>query len=181
MTLEQTLSQLVKAAVKSLYDIEAADAQIQLQKTRPEFEGNITLVVFPFVKLARKAPAQVAAEIGEWILASGGSPVAKYNAVQGFLNLSISDAFWVEQLKAIADVGIRQEFVRRKVDLLEYARKKTTQKVNLFEKVQIPGYQDAIRKIKRFMEDEENLNKSSQKIVKSKREKEAREKEGGNA
>lgn len=82
-----------------------------------------------------------------------------------------------EQLKAIADVGIRQEFVRRKVDLLEYARKKTTQKVNLFEKVQIPGYQDAIRKIKRFMEDEENLNKSSQKIVKSKREKEACEAE----
>ena len=82
-----------------------------------------------------------------------------------------------EQLKAIADVGIRQEFVRRKVDLLEYARKKTTQKVNLFEKVQIPGYQDAIRKIKRFMEDEENLNKSSQKIVKGKREREAREAE----
>lgn len=79
-----------------------------------------------------------------------------------------------EQLKAIADVGIRQEFVRRKVELLEYARKKTTQKVNLFEKVQIPGYQDAIRKIKRFMEDEENLNKSSQKIVKGKREREAR-------
>ena len=91
-----------------------------------------------------------------------------------------------EQLKTIADVGIRQEFVRRKVDLLEYARKKTTQKVNLFEKVQIPGYQEAIRKIKRFMEDEENLNKSSQKIIKSKREKEAREAEelkqkGGNA
>ena len=78
------------------------------------------------------------------------------------------------QLKAIADVCIRQEFVRRKVELLDYARKKTTQKVNLFEKVQIPGYQDAIRKIKRFMEDEENLSKSSQKIVKSKREAEAR-------
>lgn len=76
-----------------------------------------------------------------------------------------------EQLKAIADVGIKQEFVRRKVELLEYARKKTTQKVNLFEKVQIPGYQDAIRKIKRFMEDEENLSKSSQKIVKAKKEK----------
>lgn len=80
-----------------------------------------------------------------------------------------------EQLKAIADVGIRQEFMRKKVELLEYARKKTTQKVNLFEKVQIPGYQDAIRKIKRFMEDEENLSKSSQKIVKAKREKETRD------
>ena len=82
-----------------------------------------------------------------------------------------------EQLKAIADVGIRQEFVRRKVDLLEYARKKTTQKVNLFEKVQIPGYQDAIRKIKRFMEDEENLSKSSQKILKSLQEKRRAEEE----
>ena len=71
------------------------------------------------------------------------------------------------QLKAIAEVGIKQEFCREKLNLLEYARKKTTQKVNLFEKVQIPGYQDAIRKIKRFMEDEENLSKSSQKILKS--------------
>ncbi len=82
-----------------------------------------------------------------------------------------------EQLKAIADIGIRQEFVHRKVELLEHARKKTTQKVNLFEKVQIPGYQDAIRKIKRFMEDEENLSKSSQKIVKAKRQREADNKE----
>lgn len=74
------------------------------------------------------------------------------------------------QLKALAQVGIEQEFCRQKLNLLEYARKKSTQKVNLFEKVQIPGYQDAIRKIKRFMEDEENLSKSSQKIVKGKRE-----------
>ena len=58
-----------------------------------------------------------------------------------------------------------------KLKLLEHARKKTTQKVNLFEKVQIPGYQDALRKIKRFMEDEENLSKSSQKIMKSHQEK----------
>ncbi len=99
MTLEQSLSSLVKAAVKSLYEIEATDAQIQLQKTRPEFEGNITLVVFPFVKMARKAPAQVAAEIGEELAKS--DLVAKFNAVQGFLNLSISDAFWIKQLEAI--------------------------------------------------------------------------------
>ena len=99
MTLEQSLSSLVKAAVKSLYEIDATDAQIQLQKTRPEFEGNITLVVFPFVKMARKAPAQVAAEIGEELAKS--DLVAKYNAVQGFLNLSISDAFWIKQLEAI--------------------------------------------------------------------------------
>ncbi|MCC8145954.1 MAG: V-type ATP synthase subunit D [Bacteroidales bacterium] len=70
-------------------------------------------------------------------------------------------------LQELAETGIRKEFAQRKLDLLEYARKKTTQKVNLFEKVQIPGYEDAVRKIKRFMEDEENLSKSSQKIMKT--------------
>ena len=71
-------------------------------------------------------------------------------------------------LKELAQVGIEREFCSEKIGLLEYARKKSTQKVNLFEKIQIPGYEDAIRKIKRFMEDEENLSKSSQKIVKAK-------------
>lgn len=74
-------------------------------------------------------------------------------------------------LKELAQVGIEHEFYNQKLMLLEHARKKTTQKVNLFEKVQIPGYEDAIRKIKRFMEDEENLSKSSQKIVKARKEK----------
>ncbi len=77
------------------------------------------------------------------------------------------------ELKKLAQLGIEREFAAEKLQLLEFARKKTTQKVNLFEKVQIPGYEDAIRKIKRFMEDEENLSKSSQKSVKAKREREA--------
>ena len=101
MTLEQHISFLTKSAVKALYDVDATDEQIQLQKTRPEFEGNITLVVFPFVKLARKAPAQVAAEIGEWLMANGEGLIARFNAVQGFLNLVIDDTFWVYQLEAI--------------------------------------------------------------------------------
>jgi len=79
------------------------------------------------------------------------------------------------QLKELAQVGIEQVFAEQKVQLLEHARKKTTQKVNLFEKVQIPGYEDAILKIKRFMEDEENLSKSSQKIVKSRQERQREE------
>ncbi|MBR2285332.1 MAG: arginine--tRNA ligase [Paludibacteraceae bacterium] len=99
-SLEQQITELAKAAVKALYNVDAEDSQISLQKTRPEFEGNITLVVFPFVKLARKAPAQVAAEIGEW-MTKEAHIISKYNAVQGFLNLSISDAFWVEQLQGI--------------------------------------------------------------------------------
>lgn len=76
-------------------------------------------------------------------------------------------------LKELARLGVESDFYRRKMELLEKARKKTTQKVNLYEKVQIPGYQEAIRKIKRFLEDEENLSKSSQKIVKSRLETEA--------
>jgi V/A-type H+-transporting ATPase subunit D len=76
----------------------------------------------------------------------------------------------IQLLQTLAKIGIEYEFCVMKINLLEYARKKTTQKVNLFEKVQIPGFEDAIRKIKRFMEDEENLSKSSQKIMKSKQE-----------
>ena len=83
----------------------------------------------------------------------------------------------VDLLKRLAQLGIECEVYNRKMELLDYARRKTTQKVNLYEKVQIPGYEDAIRKIKRFMEDEENLSKSAQKIVKTRQQ--AAAKEGG--
>ncbi|MBR3303219.1 MAG: V-type ATP synthase subunit D [Bacteroidales bacterium] len=72
----------------------------------------------------------------------------------------------VEILKKMAKYGIESEVYKEKMRILDYSRKKTTQKVNLYEKVQIPGYMEAIRKIKRYMEDEENLSKASQKIVK---------------
>ena len=79
--------------------------------------------------------------------------------------------FWypagVQILKELASIGIESVFYSKKMHLLDHARKKTTQKVNLYEKVQIPGYETAIMKIKRFMEDEENLAKSSMKIVKT--------------
>ncbi|MBR2361010.1 MAG: V-type ATP synthase subunit D [Bacteroidaceae bacterium] len=77
----------------------------------------------------------------------------------------------ISLLQGLAKTAVEREFVLAKLGLLEHARKKTTQKVNLFEKVQIPGFQEAVRKIKRFMEDEENLSKSSQKILKSLQEK----------
>ncbi len=73
----------------------------------------------------------------------------------------------VALIKEIATLAIEKEVFNKKMLLLDRARKKTTQKVNLYEKVQIPGYEDAIRKIKRFLEDEENLSKSAQKIVKN--------------
>lgn len=74
----------------------------------------------------------------------------------------------VQILKNLAQVGIESEIYTEVSRILDFQRKKTTQKVNLYEKVQIPGYNEAIRKIKRYMEDEENLSKASQKIVKSK-------------
>ncbi|MDE5981161.1 MAG: V-type ATP synthase subunit D [Bacteroidaceae bacterium] len=77
----------------------------------------------------------------------------------------------IRLLQGLAKTAVEREFVFAKLHLLDHARKKTTQKVNLFEKVQIPGYEEAVRKIKRFMEDEENLSKSSQKILKSLQEK----------
>jgi len=83
----------------------------------------------------------------------------------------------IELLKKLAHTGIEAEFTSLKLELLEHARKKTTQKVNLFEKVQIPGYSDAIRKVKRFMEDEESLSKSSQKIMRANQEKRKKKEE----
>ena len=132
MSLESLLTQHIKTAVKELYSIEATDAQIQLQKTRPEFEGNITLVVFPFVKAARKAPAQVANEIGEQLLASADSPVAKYNAVQGFLNLVINDAFWIKQLEAIdAEENYGKQPDRNQLMMVEYSSPNTNKPLHL--------------------------------------------------
>lgn len=83
-----------------------------------------------------------------------------FNNPQWFMN-------GISILKELTSIAIEREVLHRKSELLYVARKKTTQKVNLYEKVQIPGYEDAIRKIKRFLEDEENLSKSSQKIVKN--------------
>ena len=77
-------------------------------------------------------------------------------------------------LKELSIIGIESEFYTAKMQMLDNVRKKTTQKVNLYEKVQIPGYQEAIRKIKRFMEDEENLSKAAQKIVKQRQNEEVR-------
>lgn len=126
-------------------------------------EFDTTLLQVKDVKMAIKKIAGVRVPVLEEVEYET-KPFSLFNSPKWY-----ADGF--TQLKELAQVGIEAEFCAEKLRLLEYARKKTTQKVNLFEKVQIPGYEDAIRKIKRFMEDEENLSKSSQKIVKAKREK----------
>ena len=128
------MTRKVQEAVKNLYGIEVTEQQVQLQKTRPEFEGDITLVVFPFVKAARKAPAQVATEIGE---ALQGDLVEKFNAVQGFLNLSIAQTYWLEQLQTIANTENYGYQTRTKEDgtqplmMVEYSSPNTNKPLHL--------------------------------------------------
>lgn len=128
------MTRKVQEAVKNLYGIEVTEQQVQLQKTRPEFEGDITLVVFPFVKAARKAPAQVATEIGE---ALQGDLVEKFNAVQGFLNLSIAQTYWLEQLQTIANTENYGYQTRTKADgtqplmMVEYSSPNTNKPLHL--------------------------------------------------
>jgi arginyl-tRNA synthetase len=84
-------------AVKHLYQTDITTAEVSLQETRKEFEGQVTIVTFPFTKLSRKSPEQTGADIGEY-LKNEVQEVAAFNVIKGFLNISISNAYWVEQL-----------------------------------------------------------------------------------
>ncbi len=100
MNIETLISRAAGEAVKALYGMDATEKMLQLQKTRSEFEGNLTLVVFPFVRAAKKSPEQTAQEIGEYLV-SNCSAVEKFNVVKGFLNLSIGGGAWLQLLLAI--------------------------------------------------------------------------------
>ena len=100
MNIEALISKAADEAVKALYGMDATEKMLQLQKTRSEFEGNLTLVVFPFVKAAKKSPEQTAQEIGEY-LQEHCEAVEKFNVVKGFLNLSMGDSAWIQLLNAI--------------------------------------------------------------------------------
>lgn len=139
MKLEEILIPKVQEVVKQLYSVDITPAQVQFQKTRAEFEGDITLVVFPFVKAARKAPAQVAQEVGE-ALTNSPSPIANrlissFNAVQGFLNLSIAQSYWIEQLQSIADTENYGQLTRgegeKPLMMVEYSSPNTNKPLHL--------------------------------------------------
>lgn len=95
------ITEITATALNALYGIEKENPAIQLQKTKKEFEGNLTLVVFPFLKASRKSPEVTATEVGEWLVANSDL-VSGFNVVKGFLNLSIAGNSWIEQLNAIA-------------------------------------------------------------------------------
>ena len=101
MTIEQKIIDAVIDGVRALYGAELQPAQVQLQKTKKEFEGNLTVVVFPFVKMARKSPEATATELGEYLKNNAADVVAAYNVVKGFLNLVISQQAWIALLNDI--------------------------------------------------------------------------------
>ena len=106
MKIEQQISGAVKAGIKELYGADVADNQIQLQKTKKEFKGHLTLVVFPFLRLSKKSPEQTANEIGDY-LQRNTTAVAEYNVIKGFLNLTISCACWIDLLN---DINAQPEY-----------------------------------------------------------------------
>ena len=100
MKIEQQIMTAAQTAVKALYGQDVPEKMVQLQKTRSEFEGNLTLVVFPFVKMSHKSPEQTGQELGEYLQAHCEA-ISKFNVVKGFLNLSVSDAAWLNLLDDI--------------------------------------------------------------------------------
>ncbi len=132
--MEQKIISGVQAAVKALYGLDADASQVQLQKTKAEFEGHLTVVVFPFVKAARKSPEQVGQEIGQYLLDNASDVVAKFNVVKGFLNLVISDAQWINLLNEInADdkFGFTQATDKSPLVMIEYSSPNTNKPLHL--------------------------------------------------
>ena len=122
-----------QAAVKALYGQDVPEKMVQLQKTRSEFEGSLTLVVFPFVKMAHKSPEQTGQELGDYLVAHCDA-VSKYNVVKGFLNLSIADEAWLGLLADIdADAHYGEKVANEQSPLvmIEYSSPNTNKPLHL--------------------------------------------------
>ncbi len=134
MEIEQQLAAGVAAAVKALYDVEVAEKQIQVSPTRKEFEGHLTVMVFPFMKqTGKKNPEELGKEIGEWLVANEAI-VGKYNVVKGFLNLSINASSWLDKLQAIysnENYGIQPVTEKSPLVMIEYSSPNTNKPLHL--------------------------------------------------
>ena len=133
MKIESIISCSVIEAVKSLYGQDVPQKMVQIQKTKQEFEGNLTLVVFPFVKISRKKPEDTAQEIGQY-LQDKCSAVASFNVVKGFLNLVIAQSAW---LQLLADIDANPKYGEKKADdnsplvMIEYSSPNTNKPLHL--------------------------------------------------
>lgn len=133
MNIESQITSAAQAAVKVLYGQDVPEKMVQLQKTRSNFEGNLTLVVFPFLKLSKKKPEETAQEIGDYLVANCKA-VAKYNTVKGFLNLTVASAAWVELLN---DINADEKYGEKPVTsssplvMIEYSSPNTNKPLHL--------------------------------------------------
>ena len=134
MEITNKISQAVVAGIKSLYGKEVAAESVQLQETRPEFEGNVTLVVFPYLKMSRKRPEETAQELGEYLLREVPDVVARYNVVKGFLNLLIAPAQWIgllEEINSQEHFGFTPVTEESPLVMIEYSSPNTNKPLHL--------------------------------------------------
>ena len=133
MNIEQTISLKAQEAVKALYGQDVPESMVQLQKTKREFEGSLTLVVFPFLKISRKKPEDTAQEIGQW-LQEHCDAVERFNVVKGFLNIVVAQKAWVSLLNAInADptYGEKKATDQSPLVMIEYSSPNTNKPLHL--------------------------------------------------
>ena len=133
MKIEDKLVASVISGLKALYGQEVPEKMVQMQKTKKEFEGHLTLVVFPFLKMSRKGPEQTAQEIGEYLKANEPA-VAAFNVIKGFLNLTIASATWIEllnEIQADEQYGLMQVTDASPLVMIEYSSPNTNKPLHL--------------------------------------------------
>lgn len=133
MKVEQTILASIISAIKNLYNTDVDSSLVQLQKTRKEFKGHLTLVAFPFLKISKKGPEQTAQEIGEW-LKTNSDEVADFNVVKGFLNLEINSSCWIDLLSEINSkphYGIIEPTDNSPLVMIEYSSPNTNKPLHL--------------------------------------------------
>ena len=133
MNIENKLTAAVLEGIKQLYGQEVPEKMVQLQKTKKEFEGHLTLVVFPFLKMSKKGPEQTAQEIGEY-LKNNEPAIADFNVIKGFLNLTIASGVWVELLNTInkdEKWGLKEATENSPLVMIEYSSPNTNKPLHL--------------------------------------------------
>ncbi len=133
MNIEQLIAEGTAKAVRELYGQEVQTSSVQVQKTKKEFEGHFTVVVFPFLKASRKGPEQTATEIGEWLKANEPA-VGGFNVIKGFLNLVIPASFWIDmlnQVNADAEYGYTPAAENSPLVMIEYSSPNTNKPLHL--------------------------------------------------
>ena len=134
MDIENKLTEAVKAAIKALYDADVPQENLQLQKTKKEFEGHLTLVVFPLLRTSRKKPEDTAQEIGNYLLQNEPGLVEKYNVVKGFLNLTIASDCWtalLNEIRSNPDYGFTAATENSPLAMIEYSSPNTNKPLHL--------------------------------------------------